>query len=95
MVAYSMSKAALHKYVEVLARENSHLQICCVSPGMTATNMTAGMKLQMTTPDISAQPILHCMFNRFTANGWYYGPDGVRSPLDKNRNPGDPAFQGY
>ena len=25
MVAYSMSKAALHKYVEVLARENSHL----------------------------------------------------------------------
>ena len=25
MVAYSMSKAAVHKYVEVLAKENPHL----------------------------------------------------------------------
>ena len=89
-----MSKAALHKYVEVLARENPHLQICCTSPGMTATPMTAGMKTQFTAEE-SAKPTLHCMFNRFTRNGWYYGPDGVRSPLHENRNPGDPAFQGY
>ena len=85
-----MSKAALHKYVEVLAKENPHLQVCCVSPEITATNLH-GMKAKYTAEE-SAKPILHCTFNRFTANGWYYGPDGVRSPLDVPRKQGDPAF---
>ena len=44
MPAYSFAKAALHKYVEISARENPNLKISVVSPGMTATNLTKGMK---------------------------------------------------
>ena len=27
-------------------------------------------------------------------SGWYYGSDGVRSPLHFMRNPGEPAYDG-
>ena len=34
------------------------------------------------------------LFDELQGNGWYYGSDGVRSPLHFMRNPGEPAYDG-
>ena len=94
MPAYSLAKAALHKYTEILANENHNLTVSVCSPGYTTTNMTKGMKCKA-TPEESTAPMLHCLFNRFVGNGWYYGPDCVRSPLHAFRKDGSPGFNGY
>ena len=92
--AYGLSKAFLHKYTEVLARDNPHLKIIAATPGFSDTNLTKGMGAERTA-DEGAKSILHCMFSNLEENGWYYGPDGLRNPLHKLRNAGDPAFTGY
>ena len=39
--------------------------------------------------------IKKCLFDMpQEESGWYYGSDGVRSPLHFMRNPGEPAYDG-
>ena len=89
-----MSKAALSKYTEVCAKDNPNLKISCVSPGFIDTELVKGMGAKL-TPEQGTVSTRHCLFENLDGNGWYYGSDGVRSPLHVVRNPGEPAFTGY
>ena len=40
---YGLSKAALHKYTEICAKENQNLKISAVSPGFINTAMKKGL----------------------------------------------------
>ena len=35
-----------------------------------------------------------CLFGDLGGSGFYFGSDGVRSPLHFMRNPGEPAYDG-
>ena len=46
-------------------------------------------------PEEGTLAIKKCLFDMpQEESGWYYGSDGVRSPLHFMRNPGEPAYDG-
>lgn len=89
--AYGMSKACLHAYTMLLARQ--HLSVLCsaISPGFIDTAMTAGRGAKL-TPEQGTVSILHCLFGDLAGSGWYYGSDAKRSPLHCMRNPGEHEY---
>lgn len=50
--------------------------------------------LSAKTPHEGASSTMHLLFNGLEGNGRYYGSDGLRSPMDKYRSPGTPAYDG-
>ena len=56
---------------------------------------TGADPLQAKTPDEGAFAPMALLFSsELEGNGRYYGSDAKRSPLDKYRAPGTPAFEG-
>ena len=90
-----MTKAVIHKYSAICAKETPNLTISSYSPGFVDTNMTSKFESSSKiTPDQGAKSTLHCLFNKLDGNGWYYGSDALRAPMHVTRNPGDPAYTG-
>ena len=95
--AYGLSKACLMAYTTQLAKRFPNLRINACTPGYINTDLTAGMGAT-NPPEKGTKAPLYCLFGDvpFQAeggiNGRYYGSDGVRSPLDCYRGPGDPAY---
>lgn len=50
-----------------------------------------GMK---STHDGASCPLHLLLAENLKGNGWFYGSDSLRSPLDRYRDPGDPEFEG-
>jgi NAD(P)-dependent dehydrogenase (short-subunit alcohol dehydrogenase family) len=93
MAAYGLSKAALTAYHMILARENPNLLVSTISPGFINTNMTSGFGASL-QPEESTISLRKCILQDLgDCKGWYYGSDGLRSPLDRTRNPGEPEYQ--
>lgn len=92
--AYGLSKAVMHKYTEISAKENPTLMISVVSPGFVDTALCKGFGAKL-TPEEGTKSTIHCLFTDLEASGLYFGSDALRSPLHVTRNPGDPAFTGY
>ncbi|MEM1413510.1 MAG: SDR family NAD(P)-dependent oxidoreductase [Myxococcota bacterium] len=101
--AYGLSKATANAYTLVLAREHPGLRANACTPGFIETDLTRPWAVQrgvspaamgMKTPDQGARAPLKLAFDALEGNGRYYGSDGLRSPLDRYRAPGDPAFEG-
>ncbi len=101
--AYGLSKACANTYTLQLARRHPELKINAVTPGFIETDLTRsyaasqGKKpsdLGMKTPDQGARAPLKLLFDDLEGNGRYYGSDGLRSPLDRYRSPGDPEYTG-
>lgn len=101
--AYGLSKAAANAYTLLLAREHPRLRVNACTPGFIETDLTRPWAEQrgvspesmgMKTPDDGARAPLHLLFGMLEGNGWYYGSDARRSPLDRYRSPGDPAYTG-
>ena len=95
-VAYGLSKAAVNIWTRQLAAAHPALRINSCSPGYVLTDLTAGMGATK-TPEQSTCHVapLFLLFGDPPfpeGNGRYYGSDGVRSPLDKYRGPGDPPY---
>lgn len=91
---YGFSKAAVNSYAMVLANKYPNILTSAFNPGFTATSLTAGMGATR-TPEEGCQSARLCLLNKLDGNGWFYGSDGLRSPLHCAREPGSPAFQGY
>lgn len=92
--AYGISKAALTAYYMLLAAENPDLIVSTCSPGFIATKLTAGFKGGL-QPEEGTVSLRKCILGDLGAcKGWYYGSDGLRSPLHLSRNPGEPEYQG-
>jgi len=92
--AYGLSKAVLTAYYMSLAREHPRLVVSTCSPGFIATAMTAGFGASL-QPEQGTVSLKKCILGHLGAcKGWYYGSDGLRSPLNYMRNPGEPEYQG-
>jgi NAD(P)-dependent dehydrogenase (short-subunit alcohol dehydrogenase family) len=101
--AYGLSKACANSYTMILAREHSNLRVNACTPGFIATDMTkpyaestgkSPAELGMKTPAEGARAPMHLLFGTFEGNGWFFGSDGKRSPLDRYRAPGSAEFAG-
>eukprot|EP00854_Cymbomonas_tetramitiformis_P015000 gene15000-17730_t len=91
--AYGVSKSCVSAYTALLARTNPNLKCSSISPGFIDTAIVRGFGAKK-SPEEGTVSIRHCLFARLEGNGWYYGSDAVRSPLDVLRNPGEPPYTG-
>ena len=89
---YGLSKAALSALTLIQARKWPHLKVVSLSPGFIDTPMTKGFGAKL-TPEQGCVSSLKCLFLPVTS-GFYYGSDGLRSPLTMTRDPGTPEYQG-
>ena len=93
-VAYGLSKASLHVLTMQLQKAHPSLFINTCSPGYVLTDLTAGMGASKTPEQSNCHVApLHILFGDDVAQGWYYGSDAVRSPLDIYRGPGEPPYE--
>jgi len=100
---YGLSKALANLYTIIVARENPGLKVNACTPGFIETDLTrpfaessgrTPQQMGMKSPAEGARAPLHLLFGELEGNGWYYGSDAVRSPLDRYRSPGDPPYEG-
>lgn len=100
---YGISKACVNSYTMLLAREHPTLRINACTPGFIETDLTRryveiqgkpAAELGMKPPSAGARAAMFLLFGEPEGNGRYYGSDAVRSPLDRYRAPGDPAYAG-
>jgi carbonyl reductase 1 len=101
--AYGLSKACANSYTMMLAREHPSLRVNACTPGFIETDMTrpyaestgkSPAELGMKTPAEGARAPMHLLFGALEGNGWFFGSDGKRSPLDRYRAPGSPEYAG-
>jgi len=85
------STKLLLRTVHALTRSTTP-QVVSLSPGFIDTAMTKGFNAKL-TPEQGCVSALKCLFEPVTS-GWYYGSDGLRSPLTCTRDPGTPEYQG-
>ncbi len=99
---YGLSKALLNAYTRLLAREHPDWVVNACTPGFIETDLTRPLaarrgvspaELGMKPPEAGARAPLHLLFGE-VGQGWYYGSDAQRSPLDRYRSPGDPPYTG-
>ena len=89
---YGLSKAALCALTLVQAKTYPNLIVTSLSLGFIDTPMTKGFGAKL-TPEQGCISALKCLFGPVTS-GYYYGSDGLRSPLTATRDPGTPEYQG-
>ena len=92
MGGYGLSKAGLTTYTMIQAKMHPSLVCTSLSPGFIDTNMTRGWGASL-TPEQGTVSLIKCLFGEVTS-GWYYGSDGLRSPLTVTRDPGTPEYEG-
>ena len=99
--SYGLSKACVNAYTIYLARSYPELKINSCTPGYIETDMTRPFAIASgSSPDEmgmkpaanGAKAPLHLLLES-VGTGWYYGSDAVRSPLDRYRGPGEPAYE--
>lgn len=91
---YCLSKALLHNYNIIAAKQYPNLTISAVNPGFTDTALTAGIDNQgpKQTPEEGTATTRHCLFEDLGGSGWYFGTDSKRSPIHETRDPGSPEY---
>ena len=99
---YGLTKACVNAYTQLLARQHPTLRINACTPGFIETDLTAPMaarrgktpkEMGMKTPKQGAFSAVFLTVGDPPDSGRYYGSDAVRSPLDRYRGPGTPAFE--
>lgn len=79
------------------------LRAVACSPGMIATDMTtpffaasgkSAEEAGALPPAAATRVLMHLLFAPDAHNGWFYGSDAKRSPLDAYRSPGSPEHEG-
>ena len=89
---YGLSKAACTALTLIQAKQYPNLKVVSLSPGFIDTPMTAGFGARL-TPEQGCVSSIKCLFEPVTT-GFYYGSDGLRSPLTMTRDPGMPVYEG-
>ena len=100
---YGISKALANSYTMLLAREHAGLRINACTPGFIETDLSRHLaasynksptEMGMKPPAAGARAPLFLLFGELDGNGHFYGSDSKRSPLDRYRAPGSPAYDG-
>lgn len=103
MAGYGLSKALVNMYTMQLARENPSLRVNACTPGMIKTDLGRQFEAKFNvtldeigakTPSEGAEVLVYLAAGDVAATGWYFGSDKERSPLDRYRGPGTPAYDG-
>ena len=89
---YAFSKAALCSLTMIHGKAYPNLKVVSVSPGFVATPMTKGFGAKATAEQ-GCVSIIKCLFAPVTS-GYFYGSDGLRSPLTISRDPGTQEYKG-
>jgi len=92
MGGYGLSKAGLTAYTILQGKLYPNLKCTSLSPGFIQTAMTSGFGAKL-KPEEGTVSLLRCLFGD-VVSGYYYGSDGLRSPLTVTRDPGTPEYQG-
>ena len=101
--SYGISKACANAYTLSLANEYPGLVINACTPGFIETDLTRPMaaakgktpnEMGMKSPSAGTVSALFLLFGNPEGSGHYYGSDALRSPLDRYRSPGTPAYTG-
>lgn len=101
--AYGLSKACANAFTILFAREHPELHVNACTPGFIETDMTrryaegsgkTAAELGMKSPAEGTRSAMHLLFGSLEGNGRYYGSDTLRSPMDRYRAPGSPAYTG-
>ena len=92
-LAYSGSKALLACYTMELANKHPNLMVSIITPGYIKTAMTKGAGATK-EPHEGTVSLKKALFEELPSSGWFWGSDGLRSPLHWLRNPGEPEFDG-
>jgi NAD(P)-dependent dehydrogenase (short-subunit alcohol dehydrogenase family) len=101
--AYGLSKACANTYTLILAREHPNLLVNACTPGFIETDLSrhyavaankSPAELGMKSPAEGTKAPMHLLFGTLHGNGYYYGSDAKRSPLDRYRAPGSPEYVG-
>jgi NAD(P)-dependent dehydrogenase (short-subunit alcohol dehydrogenase family) len=90
---YGISKAGLTAYTIQCAALYPNLLITSLSPGFIETKMTMGYGAKL-SPEQGTVSLMKCLFGKDVTSGYYYGSDGLRSPLTETRDPGTPEYMG-
>lgn len=100
---YGLSKACANSYTLLLARKHPNLRINACTPGFIETDLTrhyaerqnkSPAELGMKPPVEGTRSAMFLLFGDPEGSGHYYGSDAKRSPLDRYRAPGAPAYTG-
>lgn len=100
---YGFSKACLNAYTQMLARDFPQLRVNACTPGFIETDLTRGFATQsgktpaemgMKSPKEGTHSAIFLLFGEPPGNGFFFGSDCLRSPLDRYRAPGTPEFTG-
>lgn len=101
---YGFTKAVVNMYNMYLAREHPNLLINSCTPGWIVTDLSRAFvgagsgktveEMGGKPPSDGAKTPIFLATGDVPGSGWYFGSDGLRSPLDRYRNPGDPAYDG-
>ena len=101
--AYGLSKACANAFTLAFAREHPTLHVNACTPGFIETDLTrryvegsgkSAQEMGMKPPSEGTRSPMHLLFGTLDGNGRYYGSDTLRSPLDRYRAPGSPAYVG-
>ncbi len=101
--SYGISKACANACTIHMARTHPNLLVNACTPGFIETDMTRPMavangktpeQMGMKPPVQGTVSIMFLLFGEPQGSGHYYGSDGLRSPLDRYRAPGDPPYTG-
>lgn len=90
---YGLSKAGLTALTLIQAKAYPNLKVLSLSPGFIDTPMTKGFGAKL-TPEQGCVSAIKCLFSEDVTSGYYYGSDGLRSPLTMTRDPGMPEYEG-
>jgi hypothetical protein len=90
---YGLSKAGLTALTLIQAKAYPNLKVLSLSPGFIDTPMTRGFGAKL-TPEQGCVSAIKCLFSEDVTSGYYYGSDGLRSPLTMTRDPGMPEYEG-
>ena len=92
--AYTFSKGAVAINASIVANKYPNIKSSTAEPGVVDTAIVADFTRAKVSKDWGTVSIRHCLFAELKNNGWFYGCDGLRSPLLTARNGGDPEYDG-
>jgi len=78
MTMYLFSKAVMHAYTAIFAREHPQLGVLAVCPGFVDTAINKGMGATA-TPAEGAAPLRRMLFEKTIGQGWFYEADCKRA----------------
>jgi len=100
---YGISKACANTYTLNLAKRYPLLKINACTPGFIKTDLTIPIaerqgktpdEMNMKSPQEATVSTFFLLFDESVESGQYFGSDAKRSPLDRYRAPGSPAYTG-